>query len=656
MYFGVCYYPEHWPEEQWESDVELMKDAGFNVVRMGEFAWTRIESEEGQFDFEWLDKIIKLCGCRGIKTILGTPTAAPPKWLIDKHPEICPVDYKGNVMGYGHRRYYCFNSKVYRYYAGLIVEKMAEHYSGNKNVIAWQVDNEFGCGGTTRCYCDNCLNEFKLWLKNKYGSLDALNESWGTVFSSQTYGSWDEIILPGYCALNIHNPSLSLDYRRFASENAKAPGTLITHNFMGGLTDIDYFKLGRELDIVSLGIYPNATRAEKISPINSAIQLDAVRGIKNRNYWILEQQSGTPGGAVMYRTPKPGELRKWTYQSIARGADCIVYFRFKTCLFGVEEYWHGIIDHSGIPGRKYDEVKRVGNEIKKFSGLIEDSSSGAEIALVRSYDICWTFEIQPHVQNYKYSMHLMNYYKPLFKNNFAVDVVSLDCDFSAYKVVIIPNLIMAPDIIIKKIYDYVNSGGCVILDFRTGAKKMDNRMMPMGLPGKYKELLGIEIEDYGILLKEEYVELKNLWNGKFYKGYAWYDVINPKTAGVIAVYNNDYFYGKAAVTRNPYGKGEAYYIGTEADDQFIDMFIKSVLSVHEINPLLQMNSDGIEVIQRVKDGRRFYFIINHSQKAQKIFIDGTYRDILTGKTLTCEVDLLINDVIMIERISKLKSM
>ena len=317
MLFGAAYYPEHWPEERWKKDAGMMKEAGFNVVRMAEFAWHTLQPTENEFDFGWLDRAVDIMGKHGIKSILGTPTAAPPKWLADRCPGIHMVDDRGHVRGFGSRRYYCFNNKQYHEHTKTIVSKMAEHYFGNENITGWQIDNELGGMNTTRCYCENCRKEFIIWLKERYETIQGLNEQWGTIFSGQCFNSWDEVILPRLTAMGGHNPSLLLDFDRFSSDCAirylqlqadilreKAPGQMITTNTITFFNDIDYYRMFENLDLVSVDIYPNISEEETISPMMPALSHDITRGIKNRNYIVSEHQSGAPMGHVLHRGPK----------------------------------------------------------------------------------------------------------------------------------------------------------------------------------------------------------------------------------------------------------------------------------------------------------------------------------------------------------------
>ena len=381
FHFGVDYYPEQWPEENWETDAQLMSEAGFNVVRLAEFAWAKMEPQEGIFDFDWLDRAIEIFHKKDISVILGTPTASPPPWLAHKVPDILRVREDGLRVGYGSRRKNCPSHPVYRERSRSITSAMAKHFARNPAVIGWQTDNEFG----DRCYCDICRKEFQIWLQQRYGTLDELNTRWGTVFWSHTYSEWDQISLPLSTLGAPPNPSLALDFRRFVSSayecfqqeqidilRPKCPNHFITHDMMGfGYDGLDYFDLAKPLDFVSWNNYPiGFWHKFPYSPSSPALSHDAMRGLKNKNFWVMEHQAGPTGWQVVSPAPRPGVLRLWAYQSIAHGADGIVFFRWRTARFGAEQYWHGILEHDGRAGRRYNEIKQMGAELKRVGKKI----------------------------------------------------------------------------------------------------------------------------------------------------------------------------------------------------------------------------------------------------------------------------------------------
>ncbi|MFD0673259.1 beta-galactosidase [Cohnella sp. GCM10027633] len=632
MIFGVCYYPEHWPEERWETDARLMKEAGINVVRVAEFAWSKFERYEGRYDFDWLDRSIAILQDAGIQVVLGTPTATPPKWLMDKHPDIYMKDAKGIVRGFGHRRHYCYNNPNYRVRVTDIVTRMANHYGRHEAVIAWQIDNEFGCTDTTRCYCDNCKSAFREWLRAKYGDIDSLNESWGTVFWSQIYNDFEQIELPGYTVFPLHNPGMELDFRRFSSDSAasfqqlqldilreRAPGVPLTHNMMGMFNEIDCFKLSEPLDFASLDTYPNLMFTDKPDPRNSAIHLDATRGFKDANFWVMEHQSGAPGGNLLFPTPKPGELRKWTYQSVARGADAIVYFRWRTCLFGAEQSWHGLLPHDGIPGRRYEEAAATGRELQALWPLLEGSRTVSEIAIIRSYDNEWALEIQPQTIDHHYDRHFKTYYKYFYDQRIPVDIVSEHADFGKYKLVVLPHFMMADHGTAEKIEAFVAAGGTVVLDVRSGIKRFDNRMEERTFPGPYRELLGVRVSDYGTIRKNETLRIADA-NGREGQGTTWYDELTLEGAEAIAWFAEDYVSGKPAAARNAFGEGHAYYFGVGADPGLMKSLMEPVVRDAGVVPIdgIEAPDADVELMCRQTQDRRYVFAINHAAEEKEI--------------------------------------
>ncbi|WP_035171794.1 beta-galactosidase [Caldanaerobius polysaccharolyticus] len=658
MFYGVDYYPEHWSEERWEIDAKLMREANMNIVRLAEFAWAKIEPEEGKFDFSWLDKVVEILEKNGIKVILGTPTAAPPKWLMDKCPDIYPVDYMGHTYGFGLRKHTCYNSENLYRYTEIIVSKMAEHYKDCSAVFGWQIDNEFG----GRCYCDKCQKAFRKWLKKKYITIDQLNKEWGTIFWSQVYRNWDEIISPRYSMsadITTHNPGLVLDYYRFYSDTIVAfqkfqidilrkivPHHVITHNFMKLYNGLNYFDLAKDLDFVSWDNYPGTSD----NIIEPALAHDVARGLKNTTFWVMEQQSGPRGWQIISENPEPGQMRLFAYQSIAHGADAIIYFRWRTCPFGTEQYWHGILGHDGVPRRRYFEAKQMGEELKRISSMFEKGNIPAQVAIIRCYDNEWVFEIQPHVKKFRYIDHIRRYYEALFRNNIQVDVVSPVADLGKYKLAIAPQLTLTNEKIIENLYKYVKNGGILISGFRTGARDWNNRIIMDVLPGELRELFGIEIEEYGIIPENKFNLLKFEKENMIINCDTWYEILSPITAQVIARFGDNFFEGSPALTMNNYGNGRAYYIGSVPSEKDIDKFVYWLVKESEIHPLYDKPIPGVEFSCRVKDGKEVLFILNHNSKEVNIELIGSYVDIIKSKKWENHIEIPSKDLVILQKI------
>jgi beta-galactosidase len=649
MYFGVDYYPEHWPEERWEIDAQMMQAAHLNVVRVAEFAWAKLEPAEGHFDFEWLDRAIDVLNRYGLKVIIGTPTATPPKWLIDKHPDILPRDADGHVRGFGSRCHYCATNEAYKWHTDVIVGELAKHYGQHPGVIGWQTDNEFGCHSTVRCYCDSCQRAFRRWLQRKYGSLDALNETWGTIFWSQTYTDWDQVIIPRKTVAD-HNPSLLLDFYRFSSDmkveyqrrqieilRRHTKNQFITHNLMGLFPEIDYYKLGGDLDFVSWDNYPRLPGAPDTARL--AMTHDLMRGIRQQNFWVMEEQSGPSGWGIVQSTPRPGEIRLWTYQAVSRGADGIVYFRWRTCRFGTEQFWHGVINYDGLPRRRYQEVQQTGTELKKLAPLLEDTVVKNEVAILYSYDELWALDIQRNNPRLDYTEIVQEYYRCLHERNVGVDFVNHDDDFSKYKVLVVPLIYMVSPDLADRLARFVEEGGVLITTFRSGVKDWDNIVTDKPLPGELAELLGIEIGDYDSFYGDG-VSVRLVLDGEVIEGSAdtWCDIITSHSAKVLGTYTSEYYASEAAVTENVFGEGRAIYVGTRLDPNLIAKLVDYALSKAGVAKGLLAHS-GIEVAIREKDATQLIFLLNHTAQKQTVTLPGKYTSLLSDMPISGEIEL-----------------
>ncbi len=661
FYFGADYYPEHWPESRWAEDARLMQEAGFNVARLAEFAWSRMEPSKGQFDFAWLDRAIALLADHGIKTVLGTPTASPPPWVM-AGPDFFIVNENGVRRTYGLRREYCPTYEPYRQHSVRITQVMADHYQANPHVIGWQIDNEFG----DRCYCLVCQKAFQEWLERKYETLDNLNDQWGTVFWSHVYTDWCQIPTAAKTAF-AYNPGLDLDYRRFMSDTYVAyqqrqidvlrktcPEQFITHNLMGfKYPNLDYFDLAKSLDFVSLDNYPRGfwdDRIEVDTP-STALAHDAMRSLKHKNHWVMEAQSGASGWDIVGMTPRPGEIRLWAYQGIAHGADGIVFFRWRTCRFGAEEYWHGILDHDGRPRRRYEEVKQMGQELRRIGDSIVNAEVRSEVAMLLSYDTRFAFQGQPNNLNFDYPAHFGAYYASLREKNIGVEIISPADDLTDYKLVIVPALYIVNEVLADKLRVYVEQGGTVIFTARSGVKDEANAVVNMPLPGLLAELCGIEVEEYdslptGVVNPLEFVHPKLSKNGVSGAASIWCEVLTPQSAEVVATYTQAYYAGQPAITINKIGQGKAIYVGTMGDANLAKTVVGWAVTLAGVEPLLESPAD-VEVTARWQDGRQVLFVLNHAAKAQRVALDGNYLDIISGERQSGPVTVAGKDVLIL---------
>ena len=635
--FGVDYYPEHWPKERWPIDAKMMKDMGIQIVRMAEFSWQRFEPREGEFHFEDLDEAIDILAREGIDVILGTPTAAPPKWIIDRNPEIQPTDWRGHQRFFGSRHHDCQSNPAYRAHIRRFVTAFAAHYADNPAVVGWQVDNELGNSHGDLCYCDSCRDRFQGWLKEKYGTIGELNRAWGVDFWSQGYDDFTSIPAPRIPAAGGLNPSHELDWRRFTSDlicdfhqlqadilRAAAPEKWITHNLMGFCNKPSYYDLGKQLEFVSQDQYPGGhfhPRHDVYHADTNAAELDFIRAVKQQSFWVMEQQSGITGWEILGRAPKPGQIPLWAMQSVAHGADTIVFFRWRSCAMGTEQYWHGILPHNGIPGRYHAEISAL---MKTYSPLLKEISGAvpkAEIAILRSYDQERAIGIQPHHPDHNYMQHLMTYYSALHRQNIPADFVGDDHDWSKYKVLIAPLQFLMTQAHLDKLRAFVENGGRLVVTWRSGIKDDSNLCHTDGLvPVHFNALTGVNLLEYDCLRD---CEGTVRWDGVEYPCTLWCDVLQPTTAEPVAEYAHEFYAGTPAITRNRYGKGLTWYVGTTLSAGLAEKFTAEICREAEITPLMA-TPHGVEAVRRTKDGKTWLFLLNHNETEQAAEVPAGY--------------------------------
>lgn len=657
MRIGVDYYPEHWEKERWKTDAEMMAKAKIKVVRVGEFAWSLYEPKENEFQFGWMDEILDFFQEHGMGVVLCTPSATPPKWMSDKYPEIFQDDIHGNPKIFGTRKHYCFNSETYRKFTRGLVEKIARRYGKHPAVEAWQIDNELGWANTTRCYCDKCKKEFQCWLEQKYKTIDNLNRTYGTVFWSQTYNSFDEVIIPraGACYDTCHdtqgqNPSLLLDFYRFSSDSvirfARESADIIrqysdrpiTSNLLDAAvnsgTGIDYFKLAEHLDFVSWDNYIEFQWG--IAP-DSTVSRDhaLLRSYKKQPFWVMEQQSGPCGWSKMGPAPDPGKLRLWTYQAVANGADTVVYFRWRACPFGTEQYWHGILDHDGKPNRRYGEIAQTGAEMEQLSKTLGSLKPSAKVAIVKSFDSEWSHSIHKHVENFQYDKFLLDFYKPFYDLGVSTDFVAPGEDLSRYSLVLAPALLMVSDQQKENLENYVKQGGTLFLTFRSGIKDIYNTMLKQTVPGAFSELAGIEVLEYDPQFQKETSS-----SGIYGCGTSslWCDVIRPGTAEILGVYTGGYYSGKPCLTVNKYGKGHVYYLGCDLQDKALQKLTNYLCSKLSL-PANPYSLEGVEQVEADDGENHVLFVLNHNSCPTVVPLRRPYENMLTHKLQQNTVEL-----------------
>jgi beta-galactosidase len=644
---GAAYYPEQWPRERWPVDAELMAEAGLSLVRIGEFAWARLEPAEGRLDFAWLDDALEDFASAGLSVVLGTPTAAPPAWLVERYPEILPRGPDGRLLGFGHRRHYCPNQPAFHEATERIVAALAERYGEDARVVAWQIDNEL----SGRCFCDRCHGAFQDWLEARYSSLDELNGRWGTAFWSQTYSSWRQIPLPALGPVPLPhgflpqspNPGLALDFRRFSSESAIrylalqarvlrarcARRQLITHNLMGfGFGEIDYHRLAKALDVVSWDNYPVLDRQGRWS--TAALAADAMRGLKGAAVWVLEQQVG-PLGWELLRTPERGQLRLHAYQAIAHGAEALVFFRWRTARFGTEQHWHGIIDHDGRPRRRFREVCSLVREVGRLEGSLAGALPTADAAILNDYDSRFALQGQPTNPALRYEETIRRHYEGLRRLGLGVDLVSTAADLARYRLVVAAGLYVVDRELAARLAAYVEAGGVLVLAPRSGVKDRWNALPERPLPAWLDELAGLEIADYASVGEEARVAFA--WEderppaGDFA---GWWEELELKGARPLARYLNGAFAGTAAVTEREAGAGRVVYLAGAAEGPTLVALYRRLATEARLD-VLEL-PDGVETVRLGATADGLLFLLNHADDQRAVELGAVrWRDLVAER-------------------------
>ena len=605
--YGVVYYPEQWPESQWDSDLASIAHTGMNVVRMGEGAWSVWEPEEGRYEFSLFDRALELCQKHGLKAIMGTPTYTPPAWLTEGFPEVLRVSFDGKPLVHGSRRHYNYTSPIYQRKCQSITEALAEHYKDHPAVIGWQIDNEFNCH-VDASFAESDHAAFRAWCKERYGTLDALNKAWGTAFWSQTYSAWEHVWLPRPTA-TYQNPSLLLDFFRFTSEatirfaamqhgiiKRIAPRQFITHNAFHDISNVDLTQFVQEaVDFLSYDSYPEFQVCDTALPKHfrdrfESRQLSRIRGLSSK-FMVLEQQSGPSGqiGGILngnpdylHPTPKPGQMRLWCWNSIANGADGLVFFRWRSLPYGAEAHWNGLIYHDERNTWRLEEAKRLGQEIKRLSATLTGTRCVSSAAIVYDFDNSSHAKIE-RATGQRREASERAVYQALSERHISPDLRGLsslggNADLSGYQIVFFPHahLLAASDV--KPLQDYVQGGGTLIFGCWSGYR--DRNHWCYDAPGKafYENFAGARVADFTVVAPGENSAMRFDVSDASIEAPVFNEVLTPVAGdvGVLASYISDYYAGQPAVTLRRMGKGRVVQFGSFFTPQNVKALLDSL--------------------------------------------------------------------------------
>lgn len=641
--YGGDYNPEQWPEEVWEEDMRLFGLAGIDIVTLNVFSWASIQPGEDTYDFSRLDKILNLVEKNGLKVCMATSTGAHPAWMAHRHPDILRTEFGGMKRKFGGRHNSCPNSPTYQLYAPRLAGKLAERYKDRKSIVAWHVSNEYG----GECYCENCERAFRQWLKKKYGTLDAVNAAWDTAFWGHTFYDWEEIVLPNLLSEHFEYDrtmfqGISLDYRRFNSDGmlknyedeaaairAQIPDAKITTNLMGFYKPLDYQKWARSMDFASWDNYPmnGAPYADM------AVCHDLMRGLKGGQPFALMEQTPSVTNWHPYNALKrPGVMRLWSYQAVAHGADTVMFFQMRRSIGACEKYHGAVIDHAGHENtRVFREIAKLGEELKTLGNETLGATGRAKIALLVDWDNWWAIEYSAGPsRDLKYMDEVKLYYRALNEQNYQVDIVGTEDDFSGYQVLIAPVLYMTKGRLDEKIRAFVKEGGTFLTTYFSGYVDEHDLVITGGYPGRLRDILGIWVEESDALPKD--ASNRFAYKGKEYPATLLCDLLHTEGAVSGGGYEEEFYAGMPVWTENAFGKGRAFYVGTRSSLEFYKTFLGDLLSKAGVFPLIETPA-GVEATERVKEEKSILFLLNHTDAPQTVCADRERRDLLSGAVI-----------------------
>lgn len=672
---GTCYYPEHWDPALWREDLQRMKANGIRTIRIGEFAWNKVEPREGEFTFDFFDAFLDAAQEEGMQVIFGTPTATPPVWLTEKYPEVLNCRMDGTKFYHGMRRHYNYNSKIYQKLCGRIVEKIAEHYGKRPCIVGWQIDNEINCE-VGEFYSEADTAAFRRFLQKKYGTLDVLNEAWGTVVWNQTYNEWEEIYVPRTTIHNSTNPHQTLDYIRFVSDSAvrfctlqskiieryKKPGDFITTNGMFG--NLDNHRMADEaLDVYTYDSYPNFAYCLCEDPKHDdglrdrkwSRNLTEVRSICP-HFGIMEQQSGANGWNTRMEAPapKPGQMMLWAMQSIAHGADYVSFFRWRTATVGTEIYWHGILDYDNRDNRKLAEVHKIWERTEAIQE-IAGAGYAAKVSLVRDYDNIWDSQVDVWHERLAGKSEKEIFVAAELTHTPLDMVFLLDSteaeELDKYQVLIYPHPLILTEKRVRLLEEYVEKGGILIIGARTGQKDVNGHCVMTPMPGLLASLTGTDVREFTFVGPgDEKVTMD--WDGQEVETGLFNDILETGTGEapgekqtenspgprVLARYSSNYYTGRPALIETSAKAGRILHFGGTFTRENVSAFLGYTGVKSPWRDLVELPAE-CELAVREKEGTIYFFILNYEWTSQTINLKVPVYDLDTKAAVRGEVKL-----------------
>ena len=643
IWYGGDYNPDQWPEEVWDDDVRLMKKAGVNLVSVGIFSWAKIETSEGVYDFDWLDRIINKLGEAGIAVDLASATASPPMWLTQAHPEVLWKDYRGDVCQPGARQHWRPTSPVFREYALKLCRAMAEHYKGNPYVVAWHVSNEYGCHNRFD-YSEDAERAFRKWCEERYGTIDAVNDAWGTAFWAQRMNDFTEIVPPRFIGDgNFMNPGKLLDFKRFSSDALKAfyvaerdalaeitPDLPLTTNFMVSASGsvLDYDDWGREVDFVSNDHYfiPGEAHLDEL-----AFSASLVDGIARKDPWFLMEHSTSAVNwrPVNYRK-EPGQLVRDSLAHVAMGADAVCYFQWRQSKAGAEKFHSAMVPHTGEDSAVFRDVCELGADLNTLAdnGLLGTKLAKSKVAVVFDYESEWATEhTATPTQHVHHVDEPLQWFRALADHGVTADVVPVSSNWDEYEVAVLPSVYILSEETTRRVRDYVANGGRLIVTYYTGLSDEKDHVWLGGYPGSIRDVVGVRVEEF-MPMGDDFPGVPDrlgLSNGAVAHDIA--DVIGSVdgSATVLETFRDDPWTGMdgaPAIVANTFGEGRSVYVGARLGRDGIAKSLPEILESLGMTETGENDSRVLRVEREGSDGSRFVFSFNRTHEAVQIPLEG----------------------------------
>jgi beta-galactosidase len=619
---GTCYYPEHVPEQRWARDAARMRDIGLSTVRIGEFAWSRLEPRSGHYCFDWIERAIDTLHAEGLRVVLGTPTAAPPRWLVDIMPDMVALDASGRPRRFGSRRHYCFSHLGYAHECERIVVELAKAFGTHPGVVAWQVDNEYGCHDTIVSYSAAALHAFRRWCRTRYETIAALNEAWGNVFWSMELASFDAVELPNLVVTEA-NPAHRLDFQRFSSDQVVvfnrrqvdilrryAPGRPILHNFMGASTDFDHHDVARDLDVASWDSYPlgfldrsaaddgRKLRYHRIGdPDFQAFHHDLYRACGRRGWWVMEQQPGGVNWGSWNPLPAPGAVRLWTYEAFAAGAEVVSYFPWRQVPFAQEQMHEALLLPNDEPSESAHTAATIARELEDLDAQV--ATLRTDVALVFDYESAWAWSIVPHGRDFCYFDLLLDFYRGLRRAGVSVDVVPPAPEaVRGRRLVLLPGLFAPRGDFVEAL---AASEAVVAIGPRSGSKTESFRIPGELPPGSLRRLIDVAVHRAESLRPGVTIPIAAS-RGRFER---WREILLPGSGVEPTLATTR---GEVALARS----GARFYVAGWPDEALLDEILRRLLDLAGVERLVL----GEDI--RIRDNGSLRYVLNYGPEPANI--------------------------------------